>query len=69
MEQYEGELTNFEMTELASQSYDFIYTVGSVRIQGLRSCSNKEGNYLTHVGEQLGYRYLIDKKIDAGAFG
>lgn len=49
LEQYEGELTPYEMTELTS--YDFIYTVGSVRVQGLRSCSNKEGNYLTHVGE------------------
>lgn len=24
---------------------------------------------MTRVGEQLGYRYLIEKKIDAGAFG
>ena len=30
LEQYEGELTPFEMTELSS--FDFIYTVGSVRV-------------------------------------
>ena len=57
----------FEMTELAS--YDFIYTVGSVRVSGLRSVTNKDGNYMSRVGEQLGYRYLVEKKIDAGAFG
>lgn len=57
----------FEINELAS--YDFIYTVGSVRVSGYRQISNKDGNYIWHTGEQLGYRYLIDKKIDAGAFG
>ena len=57
----------FEMNELAS--FDFIYTVGSVRVSGLRQVSNKEGNYMTRVGEQLGYRYLVEKKLDAGAFG
>ena len=39
----------FEMTELAS--YDFIYTVGSVRVSGLRSVTNKDGNYMSRVGE------------------
>ena len=34
IEQYDGELTSFEMSELGS--YDFIYTVGSVRVTGLR---------------------------------
>ncbi len=29
-EQYEGELTTFEMTEIVT--FDFIYTVGSVRV-------------------------------------
>jgi hypothetical protein len=31
MEKYEGELTAFEMSEIAT--FDFIYTVGKVRIQ------------------------------------
>lgn len=34
LEQYEGELTAFEMTELTT--YPFIYTVGSVRIESYR---------------------------------
>ena len=55
------------MTEL--NSYDFIYTVGSVRVSSLRQVSTKDGFYHAHLGEQLGYRYLIDKIIDAGAFG
>ena len=68
MEQYDGELTPFEMTELTS--YDFIYTVGSVRVQSMRQVANgKDGFYKAEVGEQLGYRYLVDKIIDAGAFG
>lgn len=67
LEQYEGELTPFEMTELTGQ--EFIYTVGSVRVQGMRQIVNREGFYNAHVGEQIGYRYLIEKVIDAGAFG
>ena len=67
LEEYDGELTQFEMTEL--NSYDFIYTVGSVRVSSLRQVSTKDGFYHAHLGEQLGYRYLIDKIIDAGAFG
>lgn len=34
LEQYEGELTAFEMTELTT--YPFIYTVGSVRVESYR---------------------------------
>ena len=33
MEQYEGELTAFEMSEIAA--YDFIFTVGSIRIESM----------------------------------
>ena len=67
LEQYDGELTAFEMTELTS--YDVIYAVGSVRVSSLRQIANREGFYNAHVGEQLGYRYLVEKVIDAGAFG
>ena len=67
LDQYEGELTAFEMTELTT--YDFIYAVGSVRVSSLRQIANREGFYSAHVGEQLGYRYLVEKVIDAGAFG
>jgi len=64
---YDGELTPFEMSELTT--YDFIYTVGSVRVEGMRQISNREGFYNAHIGEQIGYRYWIDKIIDSGAFG
>ena len=67
LEHYEGEITPFEMTELTT--YQFIYTVGSVRIESMRQISNRDGFYIAHLGEQVGYRYLIDKIIDAGAFG
>ena len=67
LEHYEDELTPFEMTELSS--FDFIYTVGSVRISSMRQVANKDGFYNAQIGEQLGYRYLVDKIIDAGAFG
>ena len=67
LEQYDGELTPFEKTEITS--FDFIYTVGSVRVASIRQIPNKDGFYMARVGEQLGYRYLIDKIIDAGAFG
>jgi len=34
LEQYDGELTSFEMSELTT--YDYIYTVGSVRVKSMR---------------------------------
>ena len=49
LEMYEAELTNFEKSELST--YDFIYTVGSVRIQSMRYISNKRGDYRVQVGE------------------
>ena len=55
------------MTELTA--YDFIYTVGSVRVQGMRQIVDRQGFYSAHIGEQIGYRYLIEKIIDSGAFG
>lgn len=67
LEQYKGELTPFEKSEVAS--FDFIYTVGSVRVSSIRQVSRQDGFYIARVGEQIAYRYLVDKIIDAGAFG
>lgn len=67
IEQYDGELTAFEMSELTA--YDFIYTVGSVRVDRLSQVQAREGFYQARVGEQLGYRFMVEKVIDAGAFG
>lgn len=35
----------------------------------MRQIVGRDGFYAAQVGEQLGYRYLIEKIIDAGAFG
>ena len=43
LEQYEGELTPFEMTELST--YKCIYAVGSVRVQSMRQITNRDGFY------------------------
>ena len=42
-------MTPFEMTELTT--YNFIYTVGSVRIQGMRQITTRDGFYQAHIGE------------------
>jgi len=55
------------MTELTT--YEFIYTIGSHRVHTMRSVAGRDGFYSAHVGEQLGYRYQVEKIIDAGAFG
>lgn len=49
LDQYEGELTRFEMSELAS--YDFIYTVGSVRVESWSQVQTRNGFYKAHIGE------------------
>ena len=64
---YESEITGFEKSELST--YDYIYTVGSVRVVNLKSIINRRGDYKIQIGEQIGYRYQVDKVIDAGAFG
>ena len=55
IEQYEGELTTYEITELTT--HELIYTIGSYRVNSLRSVAGRDGNYHAHIGEQLGYRY------------
>lgn len=67
LEQYEDELTPFEKSEV--QTYGFIYTVGSVRVSSIRQVSKHDGFYMAQIGEQIAYRYVVEKIIDAGAFG
>jgi len=49
LEQYEGELTPFEMTELST--YNCIYAVGSVRVSSMRQIMSRDGFYSAHIGE------------------
>ena len=67
LEQFGHELTEFEKIELGN--YSRIYAIGNVRRENQYSIANQDGFYNTRVGEQLGYRYLIKKVIDKGAFG
>ena len=46
---YKDELTPFEKSEVGT--YDYIYTVGSVRRSTLKEVSDREGYYLPQVGE------------------
>ena len=54
-EHYESEITPFEKSELST--YDFIYTVGSIRVPSLKSVLTRKGDYNIQIGEQVGYRY------------
>lgn len=67
MIEYESELTPFEQSELSR--FPSIYTVGSVRINSKSQIRLSDGSYKISVGEQIGYRYLVDQVLDAGAFG
>ena len=67
MEVFENELTEFERIELGI--YDKIYTIGKVRRHNQYSIADKEGQYVSKIGEQIAYRYEIIRKIDQGAFG
>jgi len=49
LNQYEDELTPFEKSEM--QTYGFIYTVGSIRVQNIRQVSKHDGFYIAKVGE------------------
>lgn len=64
---YKDELTMFEKTELSQ--FDQIFTVGSYRRESLQEIPDAEGYYRVRVGEQLGYRYLVNGIVDKGAFG
>ena len=49
MEKYEVELTPFEKSELST--YEQIYTIGSFRVNGLKSIADREGFYKAKIGE------------------
>jgi hypothetical protein len=66
MIEYESELTPFENSELSR--FQYIYTIGSVRVRS-RNQVSFHGKYRITPGEQIGYRYLVESVIDAGAFG
>ena len=57
----------FEKTELSQ--FDYIYTVGSQRRQSLFEIADYEGYYKVKIGEQIGYRYIVNGIVDKGAFG
>ena len=61
------ELTEFEKIEVGY--YQRIYTIGNIRRENRYSIADKDGFYNTKIGEHLGYRYIIQKIIDKGAFG
>jgi|LauGreDrversion4_2_1035121.scaffolds.fasta_scaffold175841_1 hypothetical protein len=64
---YESELTPFESSELSK--FPLIYTVGSVRVYSRAQVILADNHYRITVGEQIGYRYLVEKVLDSGAFG
>ena len=57
----------FEKTELVQ--YEQIYTIGEYRRHTLQEVADAEGYYRARIGEQIGYRYVVQKIVDKGAFG
>lgn len=66
MELYDGILTPFEMAELIE--FPCIYTIGRLRVNSCDQVS-KNNRYNAQIGEQIGYRYIVESALDAGAFG
>jgi hypothetical protein len=64
---YEDLLTPFEKSEIPR--YNTIYYVGSIRVRNLADKVNRDGFYRVQTGEQIAFRYCVNKIIDAGAFG
>lgn len=64
---YAEELTRFEKIEILHS--EKVYTIGSVRVNHLHEFCHQDGSYIPRQGEQLGYRYIIEKVLGAGAFG
>ena len=64
---FAGKLTELEKIEIGI--HDKIYTIGNVRRHSQYQLADKDGYYLTQVGEQLGYWYEVVRIIDQGAFG
>ena len=49
--------------------HETIYTIGNYRLAKASDALKNDGAYLVHMGEQLGYRYIVDKVCGEGAFG
>ena len=64
---YKDELTAFEAQEIPS--YETIYTIGSHRVAKSSDVSKSDGTYTVNIGEQLAYRYEVEKICGEGAFG
>ena len=64
---HKDELTAFEAQEIVS--FDTIYTIGTHRVSRSADFSKSDGVYPVTVGEQLAYRYEVDKVCGEGAFG
>jgi len=60
-------LTEFERKDILN--FNEIYCVGTRRVVSKFEPRDSEGFYIMKDGEAIGYRYLVQKKIDAGAFG
>lgn len=68
MERFKNQLTTLELTEITQ--FEKIYTIGKYRVRTSADFSKREdGTYRAHVGEQLGFRYLVEEVCGAGAFG
>lgn len=65
---YAEELTEFEKCELLHWKHK-VYTIGEQRVHDKTNYSHSDGNYFPTQGSQLGYRYIIDRVMGAGAFG
>ena len=64
---FADELTEFERKEIKYN--EKVYTIGSIRINHHGDYCHQDGSYIPRPGEQLAYRYIIDKILGAGAFG
>ena len=43
--------------------------MGDVRVHSRSQICDKNGLYLISRGEQIGYRYIVEKVLDRGSFG
>ena len=60
-------LTPFEKSEI--KAYQSIWTIGKIRVKSSEEHSRSDGKYHPYEGEQLGYRYIVQKLLGNGAFG
>ena len=68
MQRFKSQLTVFELSEVTQ--FEKIYTIGKYRVRSQADFTKREDNtYRAHVGEQLGYRSVVEEVCGAGAFG